>query len=149
MASEDSEDDGFGSKESEGLDSEVEEEPDVENGSNGGIGIEESEAKEHNSDDDEITGKSQKKRKRLRDAREGKTVFIRNLPFDASEEEICNLFEKFGKIAYCKIVVDDVTQHSKGCAFVKFDHKQSAEDCLEKCKVDDADPNSDVETEGK
>jgi nucleolar protein 4 len=73
-----------------------------------------------------------KKKRKLRDAREGKTIFIRNLPFDASEEEICGMFEKFGEIAYCKIVVDSVTEHSRGSAFVKFQGKQSADDCLKK-----------------
>ena len=73
-----------------------------------------------------------KKKRKLRDAREGKTIFIRNLPFDASEEGICGMFEKFGEIAYCKIVVDSVTEHSRGSAFVKFQEKQSADDCLKK-----------------
>ena len=61
------------------------------------------------------------------------------MPFDASEEEICALFEKFGKIEYCKIVVDRVAEHSKGSAFVKFEEKQSAEECLNKCNTDDGD----------
>ncbi|XP_028391945.1 RNA-binding protein 28-like [Dendronephthya gigantea] len=83
------------------------------------------------STDNDDEGAIVKKRK-LRDAREGKTIFIRNLPFDANEEEICGLFEELGEIAYCKIVVDSVTDHSRGCAFVKFEKKQSAEECLEK-----------------
>ena len=73
-----------------------------------------------------------KKKRKLRDAREGKTIFIRNLPFDATEEEICDVFEKFGEIAYCKIVVDSATEHSRGSAFVKFQEKQSADECLKK-----------------
>lgn len=73
-----------------------------------------------------------KKKRKLRDAREGKTIFIRNLPFDATEEEISALVESFGEIAYCKIVVDSVTEHSRGSAFVKFEEKQSADDCLKK-----------------
>jgi nucleolar protein 4 len=73
-----------------------------------------------------------KKKRKLRDAREGKTIFIRNLPFDASEDGICGMFEKFGEIAYCKIVVDSVTEHSRGSAFVKFQEKQCADDCLKK-----------------
>ena len=77
-------------------------------------------------------GSPKKKKRKLRDAREGKTIFIRNLPFDASEEEIRSIFETFGDIAYCKIVVDSVTEHSRGSAFVKFEEKQSADDCLKK-----------------
>ncbi len=83
-------------------------------------------------DDGSDYGSPKKKKRKLRDAREGKTIFIRNLPFDASEEEIRSIFETFGDIAYCKIVVDSVTEHSRGSAFVKFEEKQSADDCLKK-----------------
>ena len=81
-----------------------------------------------NSDDE----RPSKKKRKLRDAREGKTIFIRNLPFDATEEEILEMFEDFGGIAYCKIVVDSATEHSRGSAFVKFQEKQSADECLKK-----------------
>lgn len=89
------------------------------------------------SDDEDESNKYKAKKRKLRDAREGKTVFIRNLPFDASEEEICGLFEKFGKLEYCKIVVDHIAEHSRGSAFVKFEEKPSAEECLNKCNMDD------------
>lgn len=85
-----------------------------------------------NDDDTEDDESPAKKKRKLRDAREGKTIFIRNLPFDATEEEICEVFKEFGEICYCKIVVDTVTDHSRGSAFVKFHEKQSADDCLRK-----------------
>lgn len=105
---------------------------------------EESGAEEHVSEDEDHSEERETKKRKLRDAREGKTVFIRNLPFDASEEEICSLFEKLGKIAYCKIVVDHVTEHSRGSAFVKFEEKESAEECLKKYSMDDGDHNGTV-----
>ena len=35
--------------------------------------------------------------------------------------------------------MDPVAEHSKGSAFVKFEEKQSAEECLNKCNMDDGD----------
>lgn len=92
-------------------------------------------------DDDETDGDNEdemadktpgKKKSKLRDAREGKTIFIRNLPFDASKEEVSGLFEEFGEVDYCKIVMDGVTEHSRGSAFLKFKEKEDAARCLEK-----------------
>ena len=59
-------------------------------------------------------------KKQSHDVKEGKTVFIRNLPFEASEEELNELFSKYGPIDYCKIVIDQETGHSRGSAFIKF-----------------------------
>ena len=70
------------------------------------------------------------KRKQSTDVKEGKTLFIRNVSFDSTEEALQELFEQFGDIEYCKLVVDKRTGHSKGMAFVKFKTTESAEQCL-------------------
>ena len=59
-------------------------------------------------------------KKQSLDVKEGRTIFIRNLPFEASEEELNDLFAKYGQIFYCKVVFDQQTGHSKGSAFIKF-----------------------------
>lgn len=46
-------------------------------------------------------------------------LFIRNLPFHATEDEIKEVFSNFGKIVECHIPIDD-SNRSKGYAFVKF-----------------------------
>ena len=71
------------------------------------------------------------KRKQSTDVKEGKTLFIRNVSFDSTEEALQDLFEQFGNIEYCKLVVDKRTGHSKGMAFVKFKTTESAEQCLQ------------------
>ena len=71
------------------------------------------------------------KRKQSTDVKEGKTLFIRNVSFDSTEEALQELFEQFGDIEYCKLVVDKRTGHSKGMAFVKFKTTESAEQCLQ------------------
>ena len=71
------------------------------------------------------------KRKQSTDVKEGKTLFIRNVSFDSTEDALQELFEQFGDIEYCKLVVDKRTGHSKGMAFVKFKTTESAEQCLQ------------------
>ena len=72
-------------------------------------------------DDSEIERQiSKAARKQSHDAKEGRTVFIRNLPFETEEDELIELFSKFGPVDDCKLVVDKETGHSRGTAFVKF-----------------------------
>ena len=87
----------------------------------------ENEDKEHGRKPTLQTGK----RKQSTDVKEGKTLFIRNVSFDSTEEALQELFEQFGDIEYCKLVVDKRTGHSKGMAFVKFKTTESAEQCLQ------------------
>ena len=76
-----------------------------------------------------------RKTKKPSDVKEGKTLFIRNISFDSSEESLHALFEQFGEIDYCKILEDRRTGHSRGMAFVKYKTVESADQCLEEaCK---------------
>ncbi len=52
-------------------------------------------------------------------------LFIRNLPFHATEEEIKDAFSAYGDILECHIPIDD-TNRSKGYAFVKYASSKNA-----------------------
>lgn len=52
-------------------------------------------------------------------------LFVRNLPFYTTEEEVKDVFSTFGHVIECHIPVDD-SNHSKGYAFVKFAHSKDA-----------------------
>jgi nucleolar protein 4 len=54
------------------------------------------------------------------DVSEGRTVFIKNIPFSASNDDLKTCMEQFGPVIYALICMDPVTEHSKGTAFVKF-----------------------------
>lgn len=54
------------------------------------------------------------------DVHEGKTVFLKNVPFSVKNEELKKYMEQFGPVYYALICVDSLTEHSKGTAFVKF-----------------------------
>ncbi len=60
-------------------------------------------------------------------------LFIRNLPFSATEDEIKDAFTPFGTIVECHIPIDDKNRN-KGYAFVKFttsDEAASAKESLD------------------
>ena len=58
-------------------------------------------------------------------------LFIRNLPFSATEEDIRRVFSPYGNIVECHIPIDD-TNRNKGYAFVKFASEDEAASALEK-----------------
>uniref|UniRef100_T1JB90 RRM domain-containing protein n=1 Tax=Strigamia maritima TaxID=126957 RepID=T1JB90_STRMM len=68
-----------------------------------------------------------------------KTLFIRNLTFDTTKEDLAAAFKEFGKIHYAVICMDPDTEHSKGTAFVKFDAQKNAEACLQKANDESED----------
>lgn len=57
------------------------------------------------------------KKPRASDVGEGRTLFIRNLPAEATEQSLKTFFEQYGKIIYAKIVPD------RGSAFIQVDAK--------------------------
>ena len=60
------------------------------------------------------------------DVQEHRTVFIRNLSFDASEEAIIEAFSKFGKVKVVKICMDKDLERPRGTAFIQFEDSQGA-----------------------
>lgn len=58
--------------------------------------------------------------KRKEDVDEGKTVFVKNLPFSADDNEFRECMEKFGPVFYALICKDKLTERSKCSGFVKF-----------------------------
>ncbi|KAI4463916.1 rna-binding motif protein 14b [Holotrichia oblita] len=65
------------------------------------------------------------------DVSEGKTVFIKNVPFTVTNEDLKECMLQFGHVYYALVCVDRLTEHSKGTAFVKFVNKEDAEKCLQ------------------
>ncbi|KAJ2539168.1 RNA recognition motif-containing protein [Coemansia sp. RSA 1853] len=62
---------------------------------------------------------------------EGCTLFIRNLSFDSTEDGLFELFRKFGRLRYCRVVYDNETGRSRGTAFVCFWNAEDATKCVE------------------
>lgn len=65
------------------------------------------------------------------DVTEGKTIFIKNVPFSATNEDLKQCMSQFGPLYYALICIDKYTEHSKGTAFVKFRNAEDAQKALE------------------
>lgn len=61
------------------------------------------------------------------------SIFIRNLPYDVTEESLREHFEKLGEVKYALPVVDKETGLPKGTAFVAFTKNEPYEECLLNC----------------
>lgn len=68
-------------------------------------------------DDDD---NEKKPRKFASDLEEGCTVFIKNIPFDASHQDFKKCCLQFGHIYYALLNKDPISGHAKGTGFVKY-----------------------------
>jgi len=57
-------------------------------------------------------------------------LYVGNLPFAASEEDLKNLFTEAGSVESVKIVVDSYTGRSRGFGFVEMASKAEAEKAI-------------------
>lgn len=83
-----------------------------------------SEERENNeqNDDDEKPIKDEKKpiHQKSNDVAEGCTVFIKNIPFESTNDDLYKVCRQFGPLYYAVITVDKISGHNKGNGFVKF-----------------------------
>ena len=56
----------------------------------------------------------------------GTRIFIGNLPFSATEDQLSQLFAPHGEVASVSIVKDKVTDRSRGFAFVEMSNADAA-----------------------
>ncbi|MEX1238070.1 MAG: RNA-binding protein [Cyclobacteriaceae bacterium] len=47
-------------------------------------------------------------------------IYVANIPFKASEQELRALFEEYGEVSSAKIIMDKVTQRSRGFGFIEM-----------------------------
>ncbi|KYN22776.1 PREDICTED: RNA-binding protein 28 [Trachymyrmex cornetzi] len=64
------------------------------------------------------------------DVNEGKTIFLKNIPFSVKNDELKKCMEQFGPVYYALVCIDPLTEYSRGTAFVKFQRVEDAENCL-------------------
>ncbi|PCH38948.1 hypothetical protein WOLCODRAFT_84595 [Wolfiporia cocos MD-104 SS10] len=65
----------------------------------------------------------------------GTTLFVRNVPFEASEDELRTLFRAFGPLRYARITMDHETGRSRGTGFVCFWNKTDADKAVEQSEI--------------
>jgi|SRR5215211_2948567 len=58
-------------------------------------------------------------------------LFVAGLPYDLYDDELMEIFEKFGKIASAKVTIDKETGKSRGFGFVDMPNEEEAREAIE------------------
>ncbi|KAL1937937.1 hypothetical protein VTO73DRAFT_12687 [Trametes versicolor] len=53
-------------------------------------------------------------------------LFIRNLPFTCTEDELRELFQRYGDVSQAHLILDPATKQSKGLAYISYANPDSA-----------------------
>ncbi|CAE6468051.1 unnamed protein product [Rhizoctonia solani] len=93
----------------------------------------EEEGSEEGSDDEDEEGPHE--RPKLPDTDVGTTLFVRNVPFEATEDDLRTLFRAFGPLRYARITMDHETGRSRGTGFVCFWKKEDADEAIEEAEA--------------
>jgi RNA recognition motif-containing protein len=59
-------------------------------------------------------------------------MYVSNLGFHTSEEDLRKLFEQFGAVASAKVINDRVTGRSRGFGFVEMNTESEASEAMSK-----------------
>ncbi|MBC8216330.1 MAG: RNA-binding protein [Candidatus Marinimicrobia bacterium] len=57
-------------------------------------------------------------------------IYVGNLPFKFSEQELSELFAEFGSVTKVQIITDKYTGRSKGFGFVEMSEKEDGEKAI-------------------
>ena len=57
-------------------------------------------------------------------------IYVANIPFKATEDELKGLFEEYGEVSSAKIILDKFTQRSRGFGFVEMSDDSAARQAI-------------------
>lgn len=95
------------------------------------ISVSDSEGGEDGEDVEEEEEEEEEKPRKQKNRREDFSVFVRNVPYDATEESLFDHFSKFGPVKYALPVIDKNTGLAKGTAFVAFKDEKTYKYCVD------------------
>ncbi len=58
-------------------------------------------------------------------------IYVGNLNYNLSEDELRTVFEEFGEVTSVKIIIDQVTGRAKGFGFVEMPEEQEGNAAIE------------------
>lgn len=58
-------------------------------------------------------------------------LFVAGLPYDLYDDELVEIFEKFGPLVSAKVTLDKETGKSRGFGFVEMQNEQDGKDAIE------------------
>jgi RNA recognition motif-containing protein len=64
-------------------------------------------------------------------------IYVANIPFKASEADLKELFEQHGEVTSAKIVIDKLTNRSRGFGFVEMADGTAAKEAIDKLNGSD------------
>eukprot|EP01103_Thecamoeba_quadrilineata_P008174 TRINITY_DN17944_c0_g1_i1.p1 TRINITY_DN17944_c0_g1~~TRINITY_DN17944_c0_g1_i1.p1 ORF type:complete len:631 (+),score=224.82 TRINITY_DN17944_c0_g1_i1:38-1930(+) len=123
-------------EENEENEEEKEEEPENEEAEDA-EGAEEGAEEDDDKEEEEEEGSKESKKKEVVDDKSKKanqqdsTLFIRNVAFDTTEDDLQAKFEEYGTVETCLLVRDPVSNRPRGTAFVQFENKEAADKALQ------------------
>ncbi|KAJ4232083.1 RNA recognition motif-containing protein [Fusarium solani] len=91
---------------------------------------EDSEEDEDEDEEDDLEEEDDSEKAPKRTTDNTSTLFIRNLPFTTTDEQLKGFFGHFGKVRYARVVMDKVTEKPAGTGFVCFFDVEDAKNCI-------------------
>jgi RNA recognition motif-containing protein len=64
-------------------------------------------------------------------------LYVGNLSYDTTKEDLRTLFEQAGTVVSCDVAVDKYTDKSRGFAFVEMSSQEEADKAIEQCNGND------------
>lgn len=64
-------------------------------------------------------------------------IYVGNLHYDLSEDELKKLFENYGEVSSVKIITDKYSGRSKGFGFIEMDDDTEANEAIEELNGSD------------
>jgi len=61
----------------------------------------------------------------------GKKLFVGNLPFEANDQDLVEIFKQVGEVASAKVIMDKFTNRSKGFGFVEMATDELAQQAIQ------------------
>ncbi len=58
-------------------------------------------------------------------------IYVGNLPYQISEEELKEVFDEFGEVESAKIIMDKYSDRSKGFGFIEMPNDEEAKQAIE------------------
>ena len=59
-----------------------------------------------------------------------KKLYVGNLPFSTTQDELSGLFERFGSVASAAVIMDRETGRSRGFGFIEMDEASAADEAI-------------------
>ncbi|CAG8650137.1 17416_t:CDS:2 [Acaulospora morrowiae] len=67
-----------------------------------------------------------------KERRDSTTLYVGNLPYSFREQDVADMFERYGRLRKVTVQIDHHTGRNKGFAFVEFEDRRDAEDAFDK-----------------